>query len=198
MPPEIPDARLAEVRLLSSEGGLRSMLQAPLPILLRLLWPRSLLRRSMLAFQDADWNDRRCLEVELPAGNGVGTARAIARAYSAMAEGGGELGIDARTMALLTEPPDRRHPRDAVLGVPTALSLGFMRPCPDMEFGSSDRSFGAPGAGGSFAFADPDARLGYAYVMNRMAYAMFDDPREKSLRDAVYRCIRSRDGVTAG
>ena len=33
---------------------------------------------------------RRSLEVELPAGNGVGTARAIARAYSAFAEGGDE------------------------------------------------------------------------------------------------------------
>ena len=39
-------------------------------------------------------------------------------------------------------------------------------------------------------FADPDARLGFAYVMNNMEFHMFDDPREKALRDAVHRAIR--------
>jgi CubicO group peptidase (beta-lactamase class C family) len=75
------------------------------------------------------------------------------------------------------------------MGVPSYYSLGFLRPGPDALFGSSARAFGTPGAGGSFAFADPDARLGYAYVMNKMDFFMFDDPREKALRDAVYRAI---------
>ena len=57
--------------------------------------------------------------------------------------------------------------------------------------GSSPRAFGFPGAGGSFAFADPDARVGYAYVMNKMDFYMFDDPREKALRDAVHDAIRN-------
>ena len=54
----------------------------------------------------------------------------------------------------------------------------------------SQRAFCAPGAGGSFAFADPDLQLGYAYVMNRMDFHLFDDPREKALRDAVYHAVR--------
>ena len=58
-----------------------------------------------------------------------------------------------------------------------------------VSFGSSQRAFGAPGAGGSFAFADPDARLGYAYVMNKLDFYLANDPREKALRDAVYRAI---------
>jgi CubicO group peptidase (beta-lactamase class C family) len=81
---------------------------------------------------------------------------------------------------------------DAVLGVPSWFSLGFLRPGPHVAFGSSPRAFGSPGAGGSFAFADPDARLGYAYVMNRLDFYLEDDPREKPLRDAVYRAIRRR------
>ena len=76
------------------------------------------------------------------------------------------------------------------MGVPAWYSLGYLRPGPDVMFGSSPRAFGTPGAGGSFAFADPDARLGYAYVMNKLDFYLFDDPREKALREAVHRAIR--------
>jgi hypothetical protein len=34
--------------------------------------------------------------------------------------------------------------------------------------------------GGSFAFADPDARLGYAYVMNKLDFYLQNGPREKA------------------
>jgi CubicO group peptidase (beta-lactamase class C family) len=78
---------------------------------------------------------------------------------------------------------------DVVIGLPSYFALGFLRPGPTVAFGSSERAFGAPGAGGSFAFADPDARLGYAYVMNMMDFHLTDDPREKPLRDAIYRAI---------
>ena len=84
--------------------------------------------------------------------------------------------------------PDAR-PRDVVLGLPSYFSLGFLRPGPGSALGSSPRAFGAPGAGGSLGFADPDARLGYAYVMNKLDFYLLDDPREKALRDAVYRAI---------
>lgn len=38
------------------------------------------------------------------------------------------------------------------------------------------------------------AALGFAYVMNNMDFHMFDDPREKALRDAVHRSIRQLSG----
>ena len=117
-----------------------------------------------MLFAHLDMNDRRHLEVEIPAGNGVGTARAMARAYSALAEGGAELGITPATLASLRAAPDVGRPMDEVMGVPSWMSLGFLRPGPRVAFGSSPRAFGTPGAGGSVAFADPDARLGYAYV----------------------------------
>ena len=96
----------------------------------KMLRPGSLLRRSFL-LSDLDWNDRRMLEVELPAGNGVGTARAIARAYSAFAEGGAELGHHAGDVgAHHRAARDRGDPKDEVLGVPSYFSLGFLRPGP--------------------------------------------------------------------
>lgn len=33
------------------------------------------------------------------------------------------------------------------------------------------------------------ARLGYAYVMNKLDFYLENDPREKALRDAVYRAM---------
>ena len=188
LPPEIPARRIATLLPFSTGRALRALPTTPRAMLLRVLWPWSLLRKSML-FGNVDPNDRRWLEVEVPAGNGVGTARAIARLYSVFAEGGGELGIGPETMARITAAPTSDPAKDVVMGVPSYYSLGFLRPGPDAAFGSSPRAFGTPGAGGSFAFADPDARLGYAYVMNKMDFFMLDDPREKALRDAVYRAI---------
>jgi CubicO group peptidase (beta-lactamase class C family) len=45
------------------------------------------------------------------------------------------------------------------------FSLGFCKPGPTSHFGHTG-SFGHPGAGGSFGFADPQTRIGYAYVTN--------------------------------
>jgi CubicO group peptidase (beta-lactamase class C family) len=188
LPPEISDQRLARVRPLSTWRGSLALRYTPPAVTMKMIRPGSLLRRSFVGL-DVDPNDRRYLEVEVPAGNGVGTARAIARAYSAFAQGGAELGLTPETFARVTAPPQVACPRDEVLGVPSYFSLGFLRPGPGVAFGSSPRAFGSPGAGGSFAFADPDARLGYAYVMNKLDFYLENDPREKGLRDAVYRAI---------
>jgi CubicO group peptidase (beta-lactamase class C family) len=198
LPPEVPEERLAKLQLLSRSRAFRALRWAPWPMVLRILWPWSLLRKSM-RFPEVDPNDRHYLEVEVPAGNGVGTARAIARTYSAFAEGGKEIGITRATLTTLTAAPSATHPRDLVMGAPAWFSLGFLRPGPQVTFGTSQRAFGMPGAGGSFGFADPDARLGYAYVMNKTDFYMFDDPREKSLRDAIHRAInRSSRTLAAG
>src|SRR5690606_35538756 len=188
LPAEIPDARLARIQPLSWRRGLAALRYTPPRVTLRMISPGSLLRRSFSGF-NPDWNDRRTLEPEIPAGNGVGTARAIARAYSAFAEGGAELRIPPATYLRVVAPPPATGRRDAVIGLPSHYSLGFLRPGPELAFGSSERTFGAPGAGGSFGFADPDARLGYGYVMNRLDFYLTDDPREKALRDAIYRAI---------
>jgi CubicO group peptidase (beta-lactamase class C family) len=188
LPQDVPDERLAKVKTLSPVRALLGLRNTPPAMIRKLFKPGWVIFRSFL-LADLDWNNRRMLEIELPAGNGVGTARAMARAYSAFAEGGAEIGITPDTFARVTAPPTVAHPKDEVLGVPSYFSLGFLRPGPKVAFGSSPRAFGAPGAGGSFAFADPDARLGFAYVMNKLDFYLADDPREKALRNAVYRAM---------
>ncbi len=188
LPRDIPAERLATLQEMSRWRALLALRSTPPGMILKILRPGSLLRRSFI-LSDLQWGQRSTYEIELPAGNGVGTARAMARVYSALAEGGAELGIDPSTFARVTALPPTDHPRDEVMGVPSYFSLGFMRPGPRTSFGSSQRALGAPGAGGSFAYADPDAHLGYAYVMNKLDFYLSDDPREKALRDAIYRAI---------
>jgi CubicO group peptidase (beta-lactamase class C family) len=108
-----------------------------------------------------------------------------------MALGGPELGLSEATFEQIVAPPrpPSRGMRDLVLWVPAAYSLGFVRPTGDFLFGRGRRSFGHPGAGGSFGFADPDAEVGFAYAPNRLGHHLRDDPREKALRDALYRCL---------
>ena len=68
------------------------------------------------------------------------------------------------------------------------FSLGFMKPGPSWPFGSA-KSFGSPGAGGSFGFADPDTGIGYAYVTSQMGTCLTGDPRDIALREALHSAV---------
>ena len=79
---------------------------------------------------------------------------------------------------------------DRVFEILTAFSAGFMKDARHATrriFGRSPDAFGHPGAGGSHAFADPENKISFAYVMNQMEQSLL--PNEKSLRlvDAIYR-----------
>ncbi|MBS1911367.1 MAG: beta-lactamase family protein [Bacteroidetes bacterium] len=188
LPGDVPDSCVAHVEVASPAGGMMNISKAPLPMIARLIWPWSYLTKSFSVPAGFDPNDPAFRHIELPSGNGIGEARAIARAYGVFATGGTELGLRAETLEELTAPAAAAD--DAVLGLPSCYMLGFSRPGPDTLFGSSPRAFGTPGAGGSFGFADPDMGIGYAYVMTRMDYYPTNDPRDLALRRAVERCVR--------
>jgi CubicO group peptidase (beta-lactamase class C family) len=122
----------------------------------------------------------------------VGLVRSIAKAYGVFATGGLELGITRETMDALTTPATSPTAgvRDMVLHTDTLFSLGYMKPFPSFRFGASERAFGTPGLGVSFGFADPDTRTGFAYAPNKLGFYMWDDPREKALRDALAFCLK--------
>jgi CubicO group peptidase (beta-lactamase class C family) len=129
---------------------------------------------------------------EIPAANGHGTARALARAYGALAVGGSLDGVH-----VLARESIERASAEQVFGTDCVLSplstrfgLGFMLTQPMIPFGPNPRSFGHPGAGGSIAFADPDARLGFAYVMNQMQMGLAGDARGFGLIGEVYAALR--------
>jgi CubicO group peptidase (beta-lactamase class C family) len=76
------------------------------------------------------------------------------------------------------------------LAIEVQFSLGFAKSCDNWRFGSSSRAFGAPGAGGSMGFADPDTGLGYGYVTSRMGTTFTGDPRDVALREAIDSVLR--------
>lgn len=188
LPEEIPISRLAKLR--QSKVGLSALFKVPLGLLFASLYPQSAVRRALVGSLLPLDDDRiYTRNFEVPAGGGVGTARAIARAYSAFANGGKELGLTNWTLRELSAPLTRPSKgfRDGALKVAIPFSLGFARPFGKYPFGSPG-SYGAPGAGGSFGFADPEDRLGYAYVTNAMGTSLID-PRDLALRSAMWRAI---------
>ena len=188
LPEEILNSRLATIR---QEGiRLSEMFKIPIPLLLAVLNPRSEFRRSLvgslLPLDDVRVYARN---FEVPSGGGVGTARAIAHAYSVFATGGKELGLREETLRQLMAPPIA--PLKGFADWEMRFSLGFEKPNPKKPFGSPS-SFGMPGTGGSFGFSDPEAEIGYGYVTNGMSKS-FDDPRELALRDAMHRCLNDEE-----
>ena len=85
---------------------------------------------------------------------------------------------------------EQSHGEDAILLVPTRIGLGFMLTMPEMQLGPNERVFGHPGMGGSLGFADPDAKVGFGYVMNKMLLPPdLIDPRWPPLIDALYESL---------
>ncbi len=194
LPDEVPKERLARIERIGPLKAVPQLRHLPRRMVLAFANPRSISARTfanprLRGLSGLDRSEYRRLE--FPAGGAIGTARDVARAYSAFSRAPNALGLTPGTLQELTRfpTPPAHGWFDEVLRVDTAFSLGYARPLSPFYFGSSQRAFGHPGAGGSFAFADPDREVSFAYVMNRMGFYLNDDPREKSLRDALYRAL---------
>lgn len=196
LPQHVDRSRIAVLKGSKRLELLLKMDKSLRPLVLRFLNPRSLSSRSFtnptFLGETTGYNNENVHRVEVPAANGIGQVRDMAKAYSEFATGGKTLGIKAETLDALKAPatPPRDGTKDLVLGIDTIFSLGYSKPHSLFQFGLNDQAFGTPGAGGSFCFADPAAQIGFAYAMNKTGFHLWDDPREKSLRDAVYRVIK--------
>ncbi len=195
LPESIPESRIARLQAdwyrTKMVANIKKM---PTEFVKGFLNPRSLTARTFanpaVLGKPARYNEPQMRKLELPAANGHGTARAIATAYGEFAAGGARLGITPEVFdeasRAAAEPTNGRA--DLVLFDNTRFSLGYCKPWDEFPFGTAT-AFGTPGAGGSLGFADPERKLGYSYVMNRLDYHMFDDPREVSLREAIVDCL---------
>ncbi len=198
LPEGIPNTRLATLR--SPKFGISAMRSAPIGFILAAMNPRSAAHRALAGTEFClDESRIYARNYEVPSGGGVGTARAIAHAYGVFAAGGRELGVREETLQELRGPPvaPLHGFRDEVLKVETCYSLGFAKPLPKNPFGSPS-SYGMPGTGGSFGFADPQYEIGYGYVLNGFGTSFPTDPRSDALCTAMYRSIGAKDQKLAG
>jgi len=112
---------------------------------------------------------------EIPAGNGVGNARSLAKMYAAL------IGAVDGVRLLSRESLDRaRTPRNDGLSppppfanfvafAPPRFGLGYELSRPVMPM-LGEGSFGHAGAGGRLGFADPESGFAVAYLCNNMAW----------------------------
>jgi CubicO group peptidase (beta-lactamase class C family) len=200
LPEEIPNSRLATIQ---QANPIRRLFNTPLPLLLASMDRRSPTYRAVFMnpgpFLFLDQDRIYARNFENPSGNGVGTARAIVRAYHVFATGGFELGLRQETLKVLMAPatPPFHGFYDEVMKKEMCLSFGFLKPNRTYPFGSPG-AFGEPGAGGSFAFADPGAGISYAYITNQMGVKLGGDPRELALREAFHRSIGRTNPLSPG
>ena len=186
LPESIPTSRLA---VLEKGNPFKVLARLPFRLMLSSLNPRSAIFRALVV-NPGSWvslDDERVYarNLEVPSGGGVGTARAMARAYSVFATDGRELGLRQETLRALSAPaiPSGHGFYDEALKGEIQFSLGFMKTCPNWPFGHAG-AFGSPGAGGSLGFADPQSGMAYAYVTNRLG-GVTGDPRDLALRNAL-------------
>jgi len=188
--PEPLEPRVAKLILLSIGGTPDSSALASLPedarkAVMAFLDPNSLTQRALSVTEPAlNYNSREVHAAEIPAANGITTARSVAKMYAALiGEVEGVRLFDPETVdAVRTCQTDGSA--DRVLFFPTRFGLGFML---SSSFSPllGDGSFGHPGAGGSLAFADPESGIAFAYIMNKMDQNLAGDPRTIGLIEAV-------------
>ncbi|THD62152.1 serine hydrolase domain-containing protein [Phenylobacterium sp.] len=126
----------------------------------------------------------------LPSATGQATALALARLMGALANGGWLDGETILSPALIVEASRQRIcGQDLVLPFEMSWGAGFMRNEAVHPWGPGDQTFGHSGWGGSCAFADPERKLGGAYVMNKQSTDLLGDRRPRRLIEAAYAAL---------
>lgn len=133
----------------------------------------------------AEWR-----RMEIPSANGHATAHSLARLMGALAGDGWLDGEDILSPAMIAEAArERIRGQDLVLPFVMSWGAGFMRNEVEHPWGPGNRTFGHSGWGGSCAFADPERKLGGAYVMNKQSTQLLGDDRARRLIEAAYSAL---------
>lgn len=152
----------------------------------RSIWNNPLLFPT---YEDLAWNSRAYHASEIGGAGGIATARAVARYYCGMAQGG-ELD-DVRILkpqTIATGLKLRSKFYDLFVDEPMAYGTVFAVQTEQMRFGPVSDAFGHAGAGGSIHGGWPSTGTGFSYVMNQMRTDP-DDLRTRDLLAALHEAV---------
>ena len=194
LPPSIDPETLSTTQGFPKLAILANLDQLPWKMVRAGIWPQSLVSRSIKFLRvgnPAVLGSPSYREVQIPSANGFGQARAVAKVYDALLRSGHDLGLTGETLSELRAPviAPTGGSHDAILKIDTQYGFGFSKPSDGFRFGTDQQAFGCPGAGGSFGMADPSKQMSFAYLTKKMSFRIFDDPRERAVREAAYHCI---------
>jgi len=149
--------------------------------------PDSLIGKYMTNPPVTDYNKGKAWRAaEIPAANGHGNARSMARVGAAMACGGELDGVRLMGLPTIEKAIEEQcYDTDLVTNMPVRYGLGFGLVSKDVPIGPNPRTFYWGGAGGSLMVVDLDARLSWSYVMNKMVMVP-GDMRAGQMANALY------------
>jgi len=134
--------------------------------------------------------DRAWLGAEIPAANGQGNARSVARVASLLACGGQVDDIRLLSFKTIEKSIEEQiYGMDLVLNDTIRFGLGWGLTSKEMPISPNPRTFYWGGWGGSVVVMDLDAKLSFAFVMNNMMMSITGDPRTTKLGEALYKSL---------
>jgi len=139
-----------------------------------------------------EFDSGETMRAAIPAGNGLFTARSLAKLYAALANGGeldGVRLISKRTLARATERQESTK-RLAVIPFDMRWRLGYHGVATTRGF--PKHGFGHFGFGGSGAWADPSRELSVALIVNCGMGTPFGDTRTARVSGAALGAAISR------
>lgn len=138
------------------------------------------------------------LRVAIPAGNGLFTARSLARMYALLANGGELDGVRLLSADTVTQASRRQKTtgKYSVIPFEMAWRLGYHGVITSR--GIPADAFGHFGFGGSGAWADPSRQLAVAMIVNSGMGSPFGDTRTARISGAALGCARKRDTAHSG
>lgn len=140
---------------------------------------------STLVDGRSGFNDPRVQATEIPAAGGVATARGLATVWAAVADA---RILDDGTRQRATRVRSQGAPHFAAPGPWPRWGMGFQLDSEARRY-LTPTSLGHDGAGGQVAFADPDHRVGFAFLTNEMEAG---DDRATRVVDALREVLVSR------
>ncbi len=146
---------------------------------------------SMMAGQQSDepnvFDTPEAHRAEIPAANGIMTARDLARMYACLGNGGeldGARLMSPERVKIMSAVQTKRP--DKVIVVEVAWSLGYMNGgIEGWPQGPRETAFGHAGLGGSIGFCDPEIGMAFGFTTNALAMDLIGYGRTAKLAEAA-------------